>query len=164
MDYPWELVLDHSYAGVPGMIFDRSPARAGHGTAIGIADADFLIDGSAPRSGAVRLRGGKRSIRANLNQQWAVTGGVAIDIVCSSEAIEHNGTLIERPAIRAGGVSALLSTPLLDAQDRVPGLRPDGAVSACRRSPLWNLSGDSATRRLAAQRNEVHRIPTPSND
>jgi hypothetical protein len=95
MDYPWELVLDHSYAGVPGVIFDQSPARAGHGTAIGIADADFLIDGSGPRSGAVRLRGGNRSIHANLGEQWAVTGGVAIDIVCSSEAIEHNGTLIE---------------------------------------------------------------------
>jgi hypothetical protein len=95
VDYPWELVLDHSYTGLPGVVFDQSPARAGHGIADGIAESDFLLDGAAPRSGAVRMRGGTRSIRADLGPHSAISGGVAIDMVCSREALEQEGTLIE---------------------------------------------------------------------
>jgi len=95
MDYPWELVLDHSYAGVPGVVFDQSPARAGHGQLEGVAESDFLLDGAAPGSGAVRMRGGTRSIRADLGVHSSLSDGIAIEMVCSREAIEQEATLIE---------------------------------------------------------------------
>jgi hypothetical protein len=77
------------------VVFDQSPSRAGHGNANGVAEADFLLDGAEPRSGAVRMRGGSRSIRADLGVHSAVVDGVSIDIVCSREALESNGALIE---------------------------------------------------------------------
>ncbi|UMB69118.1 LamG domain-containing protein [Mycobacterium paraterrae] len=50
----WELVLHHTYSGTPRVVIDDSPGRQCHGVAINLTDDDFLADGAAPNSGAVR--------------------------------------------------------------------------------------------------------------
>ena len=51
----WELICHHTYAGTPGVVYDRSPMRSSHGTAWNLADGDFLADGAAPGSGSVQF-------------------------------------------------------------------------------------------------------------
>lgn len=53
---PWELILHHTYTGTPGVVFDHSPGRGSHGTAVGLESGDFVLDGFANGSGAVRFR------------------------------------------------------------------------------------------------------------
>lgn len=77
----WELVLHHSYAGTPGVVFDQSPGRGGHGVAVNIADTDFLRDGAAERSGAVRIRPNSR-IDVPGAQAWRPLSGIRIEVVC----------------------------------------------------------------------------------
>ena len=36
----WELILHHTYAGTPGVIFDHSPTHRSHGQPVNLADAD----------------------------------------------------------------------------------------------------------------------------
>lgn len=56
MSDPWELMLHHSYAGSPGLIFDQSPGRKNHGRGRGLQDSDYTADGQVARSGAVQFR------------------------------------------------------------------------------------------------------------
>jgi Concanavalin A-like lectin/glucanases superfamily len=51
----WELICHHTYGGIPGIVVDLSPRAASHGQAVGLDDGDFLADGAAPGSGAVRF-------------------------------------------------------------------------------------------------------------
>jgi Concanavalin A-like lectin/glucanases superfamily len=50
----WELICRHTYRGTPGVVVDLSPSGASHGRAYGLIDGDFLKDGAAAGSGAVR--------------------------------------------------------------------------------------------------------------
>jgi hypothetical protein len=56
MAITWELICHHTYAGTPGVVYDRSPLRTSHGTAVNLADGDFLADGAVPGSGSVSFR------------------------------------------------------------------------------------------------------------
>lgn len=51
----WELICHHTYHGIPGVVVDLSPSGASHGRASGLSDGDFLADGLATGSGAVRF-------------------------------------------------------------------------------------------------------------
>lgn len=51
----WELICHHTYRGIPGVVVDLSPRAASHGQVFGLDDSDFLADGSATGSGAVRF-------------------------------------------------------------------------------------------------------------
>lgn len=92
---PWELILHHTYAGTPGVIFDQSPGRGSHGVTVDIADTDFLTDGISPGSGAVKFGTGSR-IRVRATRNWSQLSGLRGEIVC----------LLDEPA----GINALLDT------------------------------------------------------
>lgn len=92
MAEPWELVLHHTYAGMPGVIFDHSPSRRSHGQSVGLADDDFRADGATPGSGAVHLRSGTM-IRVPPSASWRPLGGIRIEMVCETEMIRSGGTL-----------------------------------------------------------------------
>jgi hypothetical protein len=51
----WELICHHTYGGIPGVVVDLSPRAASHGQVFGLDDGDFLADGVATGSGAVRF-------------------------------------------------------------------------------------------------------------
>jgi hypothetical protein len=91
---PWELVLHHTYSGTPGVIFDQSPSRRSPGQPVGLSDADFLTDGAAPGSGAVRFHSASNMIRIPASQSWAPMGGVRIEMVCSTDLVRTGGTLV----------------------------------------------------------------------
>ena len=55
MSDSWELICDHTYTGIPGVVVDSSPSAASYGQALGLDDTDFLKDGAAAGSGAVRF-------------------------------------------------------------------------------------------------------------
>ena len=90
----WELILNHTYAGTPGVVFDLSPGRGAHGTAINLPDSDFLTDGASRGSGAVDFRsGGRISVRPT--QAWDRLGGVRGEVTCVFEDI--SGSVISTP-------------------------------------------------------------------
>jgi Concanavalin A-like lectin/glucanases superfamily len=94
MAEPWELVLHHTYSGTPGVIFDQSPSRRSNGQPVDLSDADFLTDGAAPGSGAVRFHSATNMIRVPASQSWAPMGGVRIEMVCSTDMVRNGGTLV----------------------------------------------------------------------
>ena len=51
----WELICHHTYGGIPGVVVDLSPRATSHGQVFGLDDGDFLADGLATGSGAVRF-------------------------------------------------------------------------------------------------------------
>jgi Concanavalin A-like lectin/glucanases superfamily len=55
MSDSWELICDHTYTGIPGVVVDLSPTGASYGQTLGLDDTDFLKDGASPGSGAVRF-------------------------------------------------------------------------------------------------------------
>jgi len=59
----WELICHHTYAGTPGVVYDRSPPRASHGMAHGLSDGDFLTDGATPGTGSIRFHQGNGVVR-----------------------------------------------------------------------------------------------------
>jgi hypothetical protein len=79
MTNPWELILHHSYTGTPGVIFDQSPRRGSHGTAVNLADSAFSVDGAEPGSGSVSFEnGGWVSVRAS--ESWTPLGAVRTEV------------------------------------------------------------------------------------
>lgn len=72
----WELICHHTYRGIPGVVVDTAPAGASHGRAWGLDDGDFLADGIAPGSGAVKLyKQGSIHVGAEA-AAWRSIGGV----------------------------------------------------------------------------------------
>jgi hypothetical protein len=55
MSDSWELICGHTYTGIPGIVVDSSPSAASYGQTLGLDDTDFLKDGAAAGSGAVRF-------------------------------------------------------------------------------------------------------------
>jgi hypothetical protein len=55
MSDSWELICDHTYTGIPGVVVDSSPSAASYGQSLGLDDTDFLKDGASAGSGAVRF-------------------------------------------------------------------------------------------------------------
>ena len=70
----WELVLHHTYAGTPGVIFDHSPSRRSHGQPVNLIDADFLTDGATTGSGAINFHSGTSMIRVPSSASWRPLG------------------------------------------------------------------------------------------
>jgi hypothetical protein len=92
---PWELILHHSYSGVPGVIFDQSPGRNSHGVAINLGPDAFHADGATPGSGAITFpRDGYVQVPAS-PKTWAPLGGIRVEIVCRCETVDGGGTLID---------------------------------------------------------------------
>lgn len=73
----WELICHHTYGGIPGVVVDVSPRAASHGQAVGLDDGDFLADGTAPGSGAVRFYNQDGRIRVPTEAiQWQSIVGI----------------------------------------------------------------------------------------
>jgi hypothetical protein len=94
MAEPWELVLHHTYAGPPGLVFDHSPTRRSHGQPVDLTAADYLTDGATSGSGAIRLHGGASCIRIPPSPSWNPVGGVRVEMLCETELIRSGGTLL----------------------------------------------------------------------
>jgi hypothetical protein len=77
----WELILHHTYRGTPGVIFDQSPRRGSHGTAVDLADADFHTDGAALGSGAVSFHPGAK-ILVPAKAGWNPLSAVRAEVTC----------------------------------------------------------------------------------
>jgi hypothetical protein len=81
MSDPWELMLHHSYAGSPGVIFDDSPKRQNHGLGKGLQVSDYLADGASARSGAVQFRPGA-IVDVRPEVAWEPIPVLRAEIVC----------------------------------------------------------------------------------
>ncbi len=77
---PWELILHHTYAGTPGVVFDHSPSRSSHGIAAGLDPTDFVLDGYANGSGAVRFHG-RGMVRVDPTGGWDRLGAFRAEVV-----------------------------------------------------------------------------------
>lgn len=89
----WELILDHSYAGVPGVIFDQSPGRKSHGTAFHLSSSDFFPDGANPGSGAVAFPPGS-AVRVSPDAHWP-GAPFRCEIMCRCDVAGGGGRLID---------------------------------------------------------------------
>jgi hypothetical protein len=90
----WELILHHTYTGTPGVVFDLSPGRGSHGTAINLPDSDFLSDGASPGSGSVDFQsGGRISVRPT--KGWDRLGAVRGEVVCAFESRDVISTVLD---------------------------------------------------------------------
>jgi hypothetical protein len=96
---PWELILHHTYAGTPGVIFDESPSRGSHGVAVNLADSDFRTDGMSIGSGAVIFHPGS-SIRVAASTSWSQLSGLRGEVVCARESSVAENTLIDGGSFR----------------------------------------------------------------
>lgn len=99
MAEPWELILHHTYAGTPGVIFDQSPGRGSHGVAVNLADTDFLTDGVSPGSGAVNLQLDSR-IRVRATRNWRPLSGLRAEVVCLLDPDIRINALLDADSFR----------------------------------------------------------------
>jgi concanavalin A-like lectin/glucanase superfamily protein len=81
---PWELMLHHSYTGSPGVIFDQSPGRTGHGTAVGLSASDFLPDGAEDGSGAIACHPGAL-VKVRPSTPWTHLSAIQCEVICSCD-------------------------------------------------------------------------------
>jgi hypothetical protein len=103
---PWELILQHSYSGTPGVVYDESPKHASPGWVNGLASSDFIVDGASPGSGAVRFPSTGLSAHGDIQvvpagDVWSPLEGLACEIVCAFD--------------RPGGILHLGGGLLIDA-------------------------------------------------
>lgn len=90
----WELILHHTYRGTPGVIFDHSPRRGSHGTAVNLADADFHADGKTLGSGAVSFHSGAK-VLIPPTAGWNPLTGVRGEVVCRFDTAAGIDVLID---------------------------------------------------------------------
>ncbi|MBB2769120.1 UNVERIFIED_ORG: hypothetical protein GGE11_000015 [Mycolicibacterium obuense] len=90
----WELILHHTYAGTPGVIFDHSPRRGSHGTAVNLADADFHTDGATYGSGAVSFHPGAK-VAVPAKDGWSPLSGVRGEVTCRFDTTSGIDVLID---------------------------------------------------------------------
>jgi len=105
----WELVLHHTYAGTPGVIFDHSPSRRSHGQPVNLTEADFLADGATPGSGAVHFHAGTSMIRVPSSASRRPLGGVRIEMICETDLIRAGGMLVTADSFSFGTSSGFFS-------------------------------------------------------
>jgi Concanavalin A-like lectin/glucanases superfamily len=91
---PWELILSHTYAGTPGVIFDQSPGRGSHGLAVNLTDGDFLTDGASPGSGAVNFQPDSM-IRVPAAKNWQPLRGLRGEVVCIRDGASVADVMID---------------------------------------------------------------------
>src|SRR4051794_15107716 len=92
---PWELILHHTYSGVPGVIFDQSPNRSSHGVAVNLGPGAFHADGATSGSGAVTFGHDGYIQVPTSTDVWAPLGGIRVEITCRCETVDGGGTLID---------------------------------------------------------------------
>jgi hypothetical protein len=76
MSSSWELICDHTYTGIPGVVVDRSPSGASYGQMLGLDDTDFLKDGASAGSGAVRFYKPGSVYVPTEKSQWRALGAI----------------------------------------------------------------------------------------
>jgi hypothetical protein len=76
MSSSWELICDHTYTGIPGVVVDLSPSGASYGQTLGLDDTDFLKDGAAAGSGAVRFYKPGSVYVSTEKSQWRALGAI----------------------------------------------------------------------------------------
>ncbi len=91
---PWELILHHTYTGTPGVVFDHSPGRGSHGTAVGLGPGDFVLDGAASGSGAVRFRR-NGLISVTPTRGWDRLGAFRAEVVFRCDRPGGNGQIFD---------------------------------------------------------------------
>lgn len=83
----WELICHHTYRGTPGVVVDVSGTDASHGRAEGLAKGDFLADGAATGSGAVRCYNPTGRVRVSATARpWRTLGGVRGEVTFRRES------------------------------------------------------------------------------
>jgi len=92
---PWELLLHHSYAGTPGVIFDDSPGRKSHGRAVDLTASDFWKDGAGAGSGAVAIKRPDSRVSVTPVGGWHQLSGIKCEFVCRWESGGPAGMLID---------------------------------------------------------------------
>jgi hypothetical protein len=76
MSDSWELICDHTYTGIPGVVVDLSPSGASNWQKLGLDDTDFLKDGATAGSGAVRFYKPGSVYVPTEKPQWRALGAV----------------------------------------------------------------------------------------
>jgi hypothetical protein len=76
----WELICHHTYSGTPGVVYDQSPNHYSHGQALGIGATNFVKDGKAPGSGALRIREDGQRIWIPPGPGWWPLGGLRVEM------------------------------------------------------------------------------------
>ncbi|MGH6825982.1 LamG-like jellyroll fold domain-containing protein [Methyloceanibacter sp.] len=112
----WELICHHTYRGIPGVVVDLSPSGASHGQVFGLDDGDFLADGLATGSGAVRFYKQDGRIRVPTEATpWQSVVGVkgevtlrrqpSIGFIIDSDAFQFHirGNTLDMPVAWFGG-------------------------------------------------------------
>jgi hypothetical protein len=89
MSDSWELICDHTYAGIPGVVVDLSPSGASYGQQLGLDDTDFLKDGASAGSGAARFYKPGSVYLPTEKPQWRALG--AIRPVCPPATLRKPG-------------------------------------------------------------------------
>lgn len=121
MAHTWELICHHTYAGTPGVVYDRSPARSSHGMALNLADGDFLTDGAAAGSGAVRFYASSGVVHIPCTApEWQWIAGIKGEVTLRREQATQ-GFMIDSGAfqffVRSNALNAwFASTPPQYAQ------------------------------------------------
>ncbi|KUI34708.1 hypothetical protein AU195_09315 [Mycobacterium sp. IS-1496] len=90
----WELILHHTYTGTPGVVFDHSPRRGSHGTAVNLADADFHTDGRTHGSGAVSFHPDAKVV-VPAEAGWNPLSGVRGEVTCRFDTATGIDVLID---------------------------------------------------------------------
>jgi hypothetical protein len=89
---PWELICHHTYTGIPGVVYDLSPGRRSHAAVVGLSDRDFLTDGVAPRSGAVRFSKPGARLLVPPSESWQPIGAITAEVTVIREHYPPGGT------------------------------------------------------------------------
>src|SRR5215207_9698322 len=88
----WELICHHSYRGFPGVVVDISGTDGSHGRAVGLAKGDFLSDGAASGSGAVRCYNPTGRVHVSATARpWRTLGGVRAEVTFRREPTGPSG-------------------------------------------------------------------------
>lgn len=92
---PWELICHHTYTGIPGVVVDRSPSRRSNAAVVGLSDGDFLTDGAAPGSGAVRFFKPGARLRIPPSESWRPIGAVVGEVTMIREPQPPGGSQVD---------------------------------------------------------------------
>jgi hypothetical protein len=91
---PWELILHHTYTGTPGVVFDHSPGRGSHGSAVGLEAGDFVVDGHSDGSGAVRFRR-NGFVSVSPTRSWDRLGAFHAELIFRCDDPDHTSRLLD---------------------------------------------------------------------
>ncbi|MDT5211031.1 MAG: hypothetical protein QOF67_3446 [Mycobacterium sp.] len=169
----WELICHHTYSGTPGVVYDLSPKHESPGTAVDLADSDFLADGATAGSGAVRFDTSGALIRIPANKSWQPLDAVRAEVTLLLDPSPPGGIpsvsrLIDAGSvqfdIRSGGLRAwFISYPLRysEVSTHLNGVVPNFQVPTGRWMTAGFLHDGFAVQELTLDGQVVARADLP---